>query len=634
MTDLRQNLRALWLRRDELLTASRRWALAAASTVGVRQRLQGLWLRRHELRAVWTSFSASSIANGGLPIKATRIAAIGVAALVAAAVVALMIGIPVPFLAKAIAKRFETETGYRLLIAGSAKIKVLPSPVVTVSDISVLDGKDSRPQTRFAAEDVRIKMSLWSLVSGRPRLTELAIAGPTLQVPLLRERTAGASSRSVPSNAGRAAPSQSLSVDRLVVEDGAVEFINHADRVESRIDRIALTGSLSGDHALAVKASGYLGEQVLRVELKGKLPAGRDDGQGAGLEFTVEAPGLLQDAALGKADVRTNGSLLTINSLAGTIGPNKFSGLVSVDFAGKPVVKMDLDFRRLDLAVTGGAASANPGAPAGLDQPWSDKPVSLEGLNFFDAEAQISAAELRIDRFRFAPISVGAILANGVLTAGVTRTGVYGGQVQGTVVVDASRAEPSHALRVDLTGVRALPLLSDVAGFDALDGRMQAKIDARGRGASPRAIMSTLGGAVELLVQDGELRSINVAKMIRSLTASTLSGWQENKAEKTDLTSAQRVFPHRQRPGDDGQFSASRPARARDRDRHRRSRGQDAAISHRAEARAQSRRAGRLDRPDRHRRSGRRAGSLGRAAHLPRHGRHPGQSRRCLRQAP
>ena len=141
--------------------------------------------------------------------------------------------------------------------------------------------------------------------------------------------------------------------------------------------------------------------------------------------------------------------------------------MASVDFAGKPMVKLDLDFQRLDLAVAGGAASANPGAPAGIDQPWSDKAINLDGLNYFDAEAQVSAAELRIDRFRFAPISVGAILAKGVLTAGVTRTGVYGGQTQGTLVVDASGAEPRHALRVDLTGVRALPLLSDVAGFDA-----------------------------------------------------------------------------------------------------------------------------------------------------------------------
>ena len=491
------------------------------------------------MHATWTP----SIAPGATGAsKATRIAALTAAVIIAGAVAALVTGIPVPFLANALAKRFESETGYRLLIAGHAKIRLLPSPVVTAGDISVVDGKDGGGRTRFTADDIRIKMSLWSLISRRPRLTEVAIGSPTFQIPLLRERTAQASNPSAAVKSGGPALPQGLIVDRLIVEDGTVQFVSRPDRVESRIDHIELTGSLSADHVLAVKASGTLGEQVLRADLNGTLPMGRTDGKGAGLEFKLEAPGLLQDVAFGKADVKANGSLLTINSLAGAIGPAKFKGMASVDFADKPMVKLDLDFQRLDLAVAGGAASANPGPPASIDQPWSEKAINLDGLNYFDAEAQVSAAELRIDRFRFAPISVGAILAKGVLTAGVTRTGVYGGQTQGTLVVDASGAEPRHALRVDLTGVRALPLLSDVAGFDAMDGRMQTKIDARGRGSNLRAIMSTLSGAVDLLVQDGELRSVNVAKLIRSLAASTLSGWQENKAEKTDLSELSAFF--------------------------------------------------------------------------------------------
>ena len=211
-------------------------------------------------------------------------------------------------------------------------------------------------------------------------------------------------------------------------------------------------------------------------------------------------------------------------------------------FAGKPAVKLNLDLQRIDLAVANAGVSANAAPPAGLDQPWSDKPINLDWLNFLDAEMQITAADLRVDRFRFAPASVGVILTNGVLTTGLVRTGTYSGQIQGTLVVDASQAEPSHALRIDLTGVRALPLLSDVASFDGIDGSMQAKIDARGRGTNPRAIMSTLHGAVDLSVQDGELRSVNIAKMIRFVAAGTLSGWQENKAEKTDLTQLSAFF--------------------------------------------------------------------------------------------
>lgn len=531
-TDLKARLQSLWLRRHEFVAA---WRPSAGSLDAGKQRLRALWLRRRELRVGWPS--ASSFQSAVAASKTTRIAALGAAAIIGAAVLALTIGVPVPFLAKAIAKKFETETGYRLLIDGRAKIRLLPSAVVTVGSISVVEGQGASAQTHFAADDLRIKMSLWGLISGRPRLTEVAIGGPTFRVSLLRERAVAAAVK--PSRSPSPLP-QNLIVDRLIVEDGAVEFVNPAGGVEGRVDDIALTGSLSGDRTLAAKASGRLGEQEVRAELKGKLPAGLDGGQPAALEFSLDAPGFFQDPVTGKATVRTNGRLLAINPLAGTVGQAKFSGLASVDFASKPAVKVDLDFQRLALGVAPGPVGES--STAGLGQPWSDRAVSLEALNYFDAEMQISAAELRVDRFRFAPISVGAILANGVLTAGLVRTGAYSGQIQGTLTIDASGADPSHALRVDLAGVRALPLLSDAASFDALDGRMLAKIDARSRGRSPRAIMSALGGVVDLQVQDGEIRSVNIARMIRSLAVSTLNGWQENKAEKTDLTQLSAFF--------------------------------------------------------------------------------------------
>ncbi len=147
-----------------------------------------------------------------------------------------------------------------------------------------------------------------------------------------------------------------------------------------------------------------------------------------------------------------------------------------------------------------------------------------------------------VDRFRFAPITVGAILSKGVLKGGITKTGIYGGQMQGTLSLDASAARPSHALRLDLLGVQALPLLTDVASFTTIDGRMQARIDVRGAGASVRAIMSSLSGAVDLSVKDGEIKSVNIAKMIRTVGANIVDGWQKDSAEKTDLTELSAFF--------------------------------------------------------------------------------------------
>jgi AsmA protein len=54
--------------------------------------------------------------------------------------------------------------------------------------------------------------------------------------------------------------------------------------------------------------------------------------------------------------------------------------------------------------------------------------------------------------------------------------------------------------------------------------------------------MSGMSGTVFVVFQDGAIRGLNVAQMIRSLTVSTQSGWQENKEQATDLTQLSASF--------------------------------------------------------------------------------------------
>src|SRR5262249_44743645 len=133
-------------------------------------------------------------------------------------------------------------------------------------------------------------------------------------------------------------------------------------------------------------------------------------------------------------------------------------------------------------------------------------------------------------------------LAAGVLKTSFSNLGAYGGQASGEVIVDASSGSPTYAMHTDIAGVRALPLLTSLADFDKIDGTMQAKIAARSAGASQRAIMSNLAGTAFVIFQDGAIRGVNIAQMIRSLTAGTLNGWQEEQQQATDLTQLSASF--------------------------------------------------------------------------------------------
>ena len=217
---------------------------------------------------------------------------------------------------------------------------------------------------------------------------------------------------------------------------------------------------------------------------------------------------------------------------------SQFNGWASADLASKPLVKVDLDFQRLDL----GTRSAGRPAASQPGKPWSNEPINLAGLNYVDAQIRISAAELNVGDARFAPAAVDAALGGGVLKAQFSHLGVYGGEANGELTVDVSAATPSYILRSDLAGVRALPLLSGLADFDKIDGKMQAKLAFRSSGASQRAIMAGLSGTAFIVFQDGAIRDLNIAKMIRSLTSGTLSGWQQGRDQTTDLTQLSASF--------------------------------------------------------------------------------------------
>ena len=80
-----------------------------------------------------------------------------------------------------------------------------------------------------------------------------------------------------------------------------------------------------------------------------------------------------------------------IIGVSGTPGDGAFNGWASAGLSSKPLVKLDLDFQRLDLA----AASARPPSQ-GLERPWSHATVDLIGLNYTDVRASLSAAEINI----------------------------------------------------------------------------------------------------------------------------------------------------------------------------------------------------------------------------------------------
>jgi AsmA protein len=470
-------------------------------------------------------------------MRALKFAGAAVAALIAIAALLLIVGIPSGFLTSTIQERVERETGYRLTIAGSTKIGLWPSLNVTLHDITLEEPKDRDTAKRVTVGSVQADMTLSSVWSGHPEVTELVVTRPVVTVPLRREREPAANPPSRPAASSTDASTDAFAIGRVRIVDGTLVASNLRDRVENRIEGINAEVAIGSDRQVKVSGNARSGEHPLKFEIKATMPTPPMGRQNTPVEFTLTTS-LLQAPLSGKAEVRLNGSIVMINGLTGTIGDGAFNGWASVDLSSKPLVKVDLDFQRLDVATSKERATTGSLASA----PWSNATIDLNGLNYVDAQIRVSAAELNIGEAHFAPVAIDTALGSGVLKATFSNLGAYGGQTSGQLIVDASGGNPAFAMTSDLVGVRALPLLRSAADFDKLDGKMQAKIAVRAVGNSQRAILSNLSGTVFAVFTDGAIRGLNVAQMIRSLTSSTLSGWQEGKEQTTDLTQLSASF--------------------------------------------------------------------------------------------
>lgn len=468
-------------------------------------------------------------------MRAVKFAGAALAAIIIVIALLLVVGIPSGFLTSTIAARVESATGYRLSIDGTTKISVWPTLNVTLNDLTLQDPKDRSGITRLTVDSVQADMSLASVWSGRPQIRELVVTHPVLYQPLLRERlpNAGASSKPV------ALDTEGAAIDRIKVTDGEIAFARVRDRVESRISAINADAVLGRDRKVSITGTARIGEHPTKFDIKATTPAPPADRPTIPVDFAIDMPDVLKSQLAGHAEMRLSGDIVMINGVNGTLGDGAFNGWASVDIASKPLVKLDLDFQRLAIPL-----AKSPEGVSG--QPWSNAPIDVSGLNYVDAQIRISANEAVIGEARIAPLALDAKLAGGVLKAGTANLGAYGGQVSGELILDATTGAPSFAMHSDLTGVRALPLLQGLAEFDRLDGTMQAKLALRSAGTSQRALMANMQGTAFVNFQDGAIRGINVAQMIRSLTSGTLSGWQDNRdnsrEQSTDLSQLSASF--------------------------------------------------------------------------------------------
>lgn len=201
-------------------------------------------------------------------------------------------------------------------------------------------------------------------------------------------------------------------------------------------------------------------------------------------------------------DVLLKNANLTFDAVTAT-------GEAALRFDGKPKLVGSLTTNSIDITPYATASGA-PTEPGPATVGWGKTPIDLSPLKLVDADITLKAGGLRFDTFDFGASTVAVALANGLLTADVKQTSLFGGKGSAQLVADGSKAAPAIAFSANMEGLGLKKLLTAAAGFGSLDGSGDIVIDVAGSGADLQTLMNSLVGNGQFLFDKGTLTGVDL----------------------------------------------------------------------------------------------------------------------------
>ena len=259
----------------------------------------------------------------------------------------------------------------------------------------------------------------------------------------------------------------------------------HGEQVTLIIEGDQLRSLVEGD-ATPLKMS--IESSPLNLRYEGRVIAGEIPKVVGRVDLNV--PSIRELATWTGNPIETGGrglNLLTIKGQVTVTGPeyaftsaeieldNMFAtGDFSADTGGaKLYAKGRLDIDQLDLNTylppEDVGIADNPTTPDG-EPIWSTEPIDLSGLAGINADFDLTVGAINVREIKVDRSALSLSLKDGILVTDLTELRLYGGRGEGRIELDGSGSVPSVEQSFSIKGVRANPLLTDLAKFPDMEG--------------------------------------------------------------------------------------------------------------------------------------------------------------------
>lgn len=514
--------------------------------------------------------------------------------LLIAAVVALPFLLPTSVYKEQIIEQTRLATGRALAIDGDLRLSFWPALGVEVEKVRFANAAGAAEADMATMDKLVVGAELWPLLGGALKVTEIRLVNPAINLEIdekgrgnwLFEPQAGSPGAAAPAETTPASTSSAdFSFRDVTLSSGTLTYRDKRSGTSQRVEAInanvklpSLDQPMQFDGGLtwnkeAITATAIIanpralstgGKSALTSTIKGDVLNAAFDGE-------VDAA---TGTTTGKVDFST-ASARRLSSWAGValpqvkgFGPMKLKGVVEASASrvafrdarlsldgmngsgnlaldtsrARPYVKGNFTLDRLDLnPYMGGGGGAGGAQSAGGMGKWSDAPIDVSALRLVDADFDFAVNALAAGGLKIGRSALSIALSGGKMRANLKELALYGGNGRGTISLDGAGAVPTLGLDLSVSGVNAEPFLTDLAGFNRLEGSgsIVAKVVASGK--SQRAWMKSMGGSARIQFVDGAIKGVNLAEIARTIQ-SALTGSAVGGAAKTDFAELSGSF--------------------------------------------------------------------------------------------
>jgi AsmA family protein len=494
-----------------------------------------------------------------MTLKRALVAVALVAVLLLSAALVVVISYDYNKLKPQIEGAFKEATGRDLALKGRLDLRIGLSPTLVVNEATIGNASwGSRPA--FAEiKRLEVQVSLISLIFRRIDVKRLILIDPNI---LIETNNGGESNleflqKSGPKSTEKkgTAPSKvSFSINQMSIKTGQLEYRN---------GRTGAAHVVFLDH-FDVSAPGA--EDPLKLSMAGKynkiafsmtgkavpLASFSDNSRSwpltlnatvAGMTIVLEGTikdvlnlqGLDVKTAVKSADLKKIGEFwggqsplegplnmtgrLTdprpktyeVSGLTLTAGGSDLAGSIGVDLSRpRLAITADLQSRRIDVRALTGEEKAEK-APAKAAAPGSkvfpDSPLPLGFLQSIDALVALKAAEVFTSQIVLHSLDTKLVLSDGRLSVKPLTALIGGGKLDGRLDLDSRDKGAELSTQITVTQLDVASMLRELKKTDVLDGRMDMRINVRGKGSSIAGMMSGLNGLAYTVMGQGKINN-------------------------------------------------------------------------------------------------------------------------------